>query len=121
MTPMMKRSALLVAGFLAVAAFFVALEAPRLKRIEKRGPATLSPVAITLHRLSPPDEQILPDRGVDHFSPRYVAIAQDLRRDDLFLYEPTDQVSVQLHHPRRAGQRRDPGGDLRIPAHHLGR
>jgi hypothetical protein len=138
---MMKRSALLVAGFLAVAAFVVALEAPRLKRIEKRGPATLSPVAITLsespatvatatrkvfnnwadlaaargsarfenkfpfgtkwsrfflfergdslHRLFPPDEQILLDRGVDHFIPRYVAIAQDLRRDDLFLYEPT--------------------------------
>ncbi|HLQ23135.1 MAG TPA: hypothetical protein VK132_08005 [Gemmatimonadales bacterium] len=138
---MMKRSALLVAGFLAVAAFFVALEAPRLKRIEKRGPATLSPVAITLpespatvatatrkvfnnwtdlaatrgsarfenkfpfgtkwsrfflferadslHRLFPQDEQILLDRGVDHFIPRYVAIAPDLRRDDLFLYEPT--------------------------------
>ncbi len=138
---MMKRSALLVAGFLAVAAFFVALEAPRLKRIEKRGPTTLSPVAITLpespatvatatrkvfnnwtdlaatrgsarfenkfpfgtkwsrfflferadslHRLFPQDEQILLDRGVDHFIPRYVAIAPDLRRDDLFLYEPT--------------------------------
>jgi hypothetical protein len=26
---------------------------------------------------------------VDHFISRYVAIAPDLRRDDLFLYEPT--------------------------------
>ena len=137
----MKRPALLVACFLAVAAFFVALEAPRLKRIEQRGPATLSPVAITvsespatvgaairkvfnnwadlaasrgsarfenkfplgtkwsrlflfergdsLRRLFPPDEEILRDRGVDHFIPRYVTIAPDLRRHDLFLYEPT--------------------------------
>jgi len=138
---MTKRSALLVAGLLAVAAFVVALEAPRLKRIEKRGPAALSPVAITLslspaavgaatrkvfnnwtdlaatrgsarfenkfpfgtkwsrfflfergdslHRLFPPDEQVLLDRGADDFIPRYVAIAPNLRRNDLLLYEPT--------------------------------
>src|SRR4029077_7983391 len=43
----------------------------------------------SLHRLFPPDEQILLDRGADDFIPRYVAIAPNLRRNDLLLYEPT--------------------------------
>jgi hypothetical protein len=39
--------------------------------------------------LFPQDELILLDRGNDEFIPRYVAIPASLRKDDLYLYEPT--------------------------------
>ena len=39
--------------------------------------------------LFPQDELILLDRGNDQFISRYIAIAASLRKDDLYLYEPT--------------------------------
>jgi hypothetical protein len=126
---------------LLIVGLVVALQAYRFKKIEKRGPAELSPVAATIPTneaavstairntfnawddvastnfagtqknkfpagskwsrlylfrkgdpatsLFPRDEVILLDRGNDSFIPRYVAIPASLRKDDLYLYEPT--------------------------------
>jgi hypothetical protein len=41
------------------------------------------------HPLFPSDEEILLDRGVDSFVERYVRIPSELRKRDLYLYEPT--------------------------------
>ena len=41
------------------------------------------------HPLFPHDEEILLDRGVDDFVERYVHIPAELRKSDLYLYEPT--------------------------------
>lgn len=44
---------------------------------------------LDVQRLFPADDEILLDRGVDSFIPRYLQIPRSLRAHDAFLYEPS--------------------------------